>query len=89
MEPKNIIFVSLCFLLEQYLVESVDVNCIENVFTSKGPLQASIGTYQNGFIERIDLSSMKAGTELVNLFSYFHNFIKNCLWFGKRVESFS
>ena len=68
MDKKSTIIVSICFLLSHFLVESIDVNCIENGYASKGPLLGSIGTYQDGYIDRIDLSFMKSGKELKHQF---------------------
>ena len=68
MDKKTTIFVSLCFLSSHFLVESIDAICIENGFASKGPLLGSIATYQDGYIDRIDLSFMKSGKELKHQF---------------------
>ena len=58
---QTIIFV--CLLSVLVLVASVDVNsvCIANTYPSKGPIVGSTGTYQDEWIEKIDLSQMKSG----------------------------
>ena len=68
MYTKTFIFVFVCYILSHFLVESIDANCIENGYASKGPLLGSIATYQDGFIDRIDLSFMKSGKELKHQF---------------------